>query len=685
MDTARAKDSGVQPAALWSLRVRTLLLVFLSVAPAFALMAHTAGEQRRHAARLMRDGTLRLARVAAADAEGRVESAREFLNAMAEFPVVRARNARDATDLFARLHDQYPSYANFGLVDRQGRILASSVPLRGKVNVRDRSYFLRCIATQDFAVGDYQVGRVTGKPAINFAYPVYDARGRFVAVVFTALDMDWVSNLAGWRLPAGSTLTILDERRTVLYRYPDPARYAGRKMPELSIGSQVVTNREGVAEAVGADGQPRLFAFSQVATGATRVFVAIGVPLTAVYGEVDRVYHRNVISLALVAALALLAAWVGGDWFFLRQVKALMRAARELSAGDLTARTGLRRGRDELSQLTVAFDEMAESLEHITGAHELILRSAGEGIYGMNAAGLTTFVNPAAARMLGYSAEDLVGRRHHDVLRHMKTDGTEYPSAECPMYAAFQDGAVHRGDDEVFIRKDGSSFPVDYVATPAWEHGQIVGAVVTFRDITERRRAEEEVALAHEQLLLASAEKKRFYREVIRSVTHDKLHLVDPNEIPTEGRLMLDLPLETPEDDRSTRRQIREAAISAGISPERARELVMAVGEATTNAVKHATGGRCALYQAKDRIVARVSDHGAGIPTDELPVSLLQPGYSTKVSMGLGYTLMLELADRVWLSTGPDGTILQLEKWIEPAERPSSPLLAAVRRVSAPK
>jgi PAS domain S-box-containing protein len=101
-------------------------------------------------------------------------------------------------------------------------------------------------------------------------------------------------------------------------------------------------------------------------------------------------------------------------------------------------------------------------------------------------------VNPAAALMLGYKPEDLIGQLHHELVHHSKPDGRGYPQSQCPIYAAFKDGTVHTSvQDEVFWRKDGTSFQVEYTSTPVIDKGNIVGAVVTFRDITERKRMEE--------------------------------------------------------------------------------------------------------------------------------------------------------------------------------------------------
>ncbi len=120
--------------------------------------------------------------------------------------------------------------------------------------------------------------------------------------------------------------------------------------------------------------------------------------------------------------------------------------------------------------------------------NELILNSAGEGIFGLDLQGRHTFVNPAAANLLGYKVEELLGKPSHQTWHHTKPNGSPYPPQECPIYKVYKDGMVHQGDDELFWRKGGSGFPVQYTSTPIRdEKGNLVGAVVTFQDLTEKK------------------------------------------------------------------------------------------------------------------------------------------------------------------------------------------------------
>ncbi len=136
---------------------------------------------------------------------------------------------------------------------------------------------------------------------------------------------------------------------------------------------------------------------------------------------------------------------------------------------------------------------------------QLILDSAGEGIYGLDSEGYTTFINPAAEKMTGYSAEEMIGECQHKMVHHSKPDGTPYSHLDCPIYAAFKKGKVYKVSNEVFWRKDGTPFPVDYTSTPMIKNGKCVGAVVVFNDISQRKKDEEEIRKLKQQLELENA------------------------------------------------------------------------------------------------------------------------------------------------------------------------------------
>ncbi|WP_341939356.1 sigma 54-interacting transcriptional regulator [Marinimicrobium sp. C2-29] len=128
--------------------------------------------------------------------------------------------------------------------------------------------------------------------------------------------------------------------------------------------------------------------------------------------------------------------------------------------------------------------------------NHMILESVGEGIYGLDAEGRVTFTNSAAERMLGWPKEEMLGRMMHSTIHHTQSNGESHKLEDCPIYKAFKDGAVHRVSDGCFWHRDGFSFAVEYTSTPILDNGQLVGAVVVFRDTSQRRKAEEELKAA---------------------------------------------------------------------------------------------------------------------------------------------------------------------------------------------
>jgi PAS domain S-box-containing protein len=141
-----------------------------------------------------------------------------------------------------------------------------------------------------------------------------------------------------------------------------------------------------------------------------------------------------------------------------------------------------------------------EQLEELRLTYELILGAAGEGIYGLDEKGLITFGNEAATDILGWKSEDVLGKHSHDVHHHSHEDGRNYPREDCPIYRSIEDGEVHRVENEVFWHTNGKPVPVEYTSTPIIKDGKPCGAVVIFRDVSERKKVEAQRELAYSEI-----------------------------------------------------------------------------------------------------------------------------------------------------------------------------------------
>ncbi|MFZ4437092.1 MAG: PAS domain S-box protein [Syntrophales bacterium] len=204
-----------------------------------------------------------------------------------------------------------------------------------------------------------------------------------------------------------------------------------------------------------------------------------------VLGEINAIENRfNRIKTAALAtrigSLCLLM-WIG--FMFSRRSRADLAEQVRLS-----------------KEIASAKEALEERVKERTEELRLLLHSAGEGMFGVDAAGQITFINPVALNMLGFAEEEMIGKEVHDLIHHSREDGTHYQKEDCPMYATCTYGTQNQVTDEVLWRKDGRSFPVEYTSTPILKEEKVIGAVVTFRDITERKQAEKELEEHMEEL-----------------------------------------------------------------------------------------------------------------------------------------------------------------------------------------
>jgi PAS domain S-box-containing protein len=149
---------------------------------------------------------------------------------------------------------------------------------------------------------------------------------------------------------------------------------------------------------------------------------------------------------------------------------------------------------------------------------EMLLESTGEGIYGIDLNGRCVFINRAGAEMLGYTPDEVLGRNMHYLIHHSHANHELMPVHDCRIFKAFKEGCSCRVDDEVLWRQDGSAFPAEYASYPIHDGGNVVGAVVTFSDISERKRIQLALEATHVEL-----ERRVEARTAELSAAHDSL------------------------------------------------------------------------------------------------------------------------------------------------------------------
>jgi PAS domain S-box-containing protein len=343
-----------------SLRMRLVFLVLVAVIPALGLTLYSGVEQRREALGHVQNDALNLARHAAAIQGNLVDNARHILFALSQLFLVGPHDPTAYSAIFANLLKQSESYSNFVAAKPDGSVLVSALPLTRPMDIADRPYFQRLLQTREFTIGEYQMGRASGKAAIAFAYPVFDDTGGLQVVLATALNLGWLNQfMANSELPAGATCTVIDRNGVILARYPDSQEFVGKAMPEEPLTKAMLAQGEGTAEAVGMDGVLRFYGFTPLENTSKSVFVRVGIPKQIAFAGANRKLARNIGLLGIAALLAFTAAWFVGDIFILRRLNRLMGAARQVADGNLHIPLGPPYRGGELGELAMTFDKMA--------------------------------------------------------------------------------------------------------------------------------------------------------------------------------------------------------------------------------------------------------------------------------------------------------------------------------------
>jgi signal transduction histidine kinase/ActR/RegA family two-component response regulator/HAMP domain-containing protein len=342
-------------------------IILLALAPALMLVLRTHAEQSQAVRQRSYEDARRLVHLAALDQDRVLDGTRQLLTALAQLPEVRGEQWDNCTKLFGELFERYEGYTNMGVADQNGDVMCAAIPNEQRVNITDREYFQRTMATQAFSVGKYQIGRTSRQPNLGSGYPVFDNEGAVKAVAWASRDLSWMNqHAAAVSLPPGAAVTVLDSDGTVLARQPNPEAWVGSTMADAPLIRTIIQRGQGTETLPGLDGVPRIYAFSDLASTGGTAFISVGLSEATVAAEADRLLEDNLLGLAAAAVMALLLAGIGGELFLMRRVRRLTRVAERLRAGDLTARVGGSRPRDELSQLASTLDSMTEALAERT-------------------------------------------------------------------------------------------------------------------------------------------------------------------------------------------------------------------------------------------------------------------------------------------------------------------------------
>lgn len=351
-----------------SVRTRVLLVVVLALVPTFLLLVLSATSERRAGVERALASARNTANLVADQQAAIVSSTQQlltFVTALVDRPIT---NTQGCDSGLARLIAGKKDYLGLSISDAEGVIRCAAPRRSGSaaVNIADRTFFIRAVKNRTFAFGGFQMGHLTGRPALTFGAPAIDPSGHVTAVVAAGIDLLVLNERIGATdLPDDAVVIVADDDGTVLARHPDPAAWIGRPITDTALLSRMRAEGGGTATVVDDEGNTHWHAFATVgrpASGTGGLLVDVSYPQEALFADVDARLRRSLLSLLLGAVVALALAWSTTSLMITRQADRLTRMARRLAAGDWSARTGYRDG-TELGQLAATFDEMADELQ----------------------------------------------------------------------------------------------------------------------------------------------------------------------------------------------------------------------------------------------------------------------------------------------------------------------------------
>lgn len=344
-----------------SLLARLCLLVALAVLPALALQAIDQIELRQVRQSAATESALRLARLAAGEADRILASARSVLVTVGRLPFVVHEDHAACAAFVADLVTQYPYFNSISVLDSTGTPVCTSLPDPEDAAAADAVLLRSALEANDMVVGQYDPGSATRRPTLPVARRFRGADGEPAGIVTIGLDLQRVPAWFGSEAyPDGSIVLVTDRNGTTIVRLPEHGSVGKSVGPELLAALQGVG--PGTIERNAPDGIDRVFGYEPIARPPT-VGVAVGVPKLAAYAAIERANVRDFVLEIAAAILTVLAALLGGRYFIRRPLRALVQTTGRWQRGDYSARAVLGDPYSEIGQLGSAFDRMAAAVQ----------------------------------------------------------------------------------------------------------------------------------------------------------------------------------------------------------------------------------------------------------------------------------------------------------------------------------
>jgi len=496
-----------------SLRARLSLFVVLAFLPVGLVLLHARQELGELARGAVARETLKVANAAAMSHGRALAETRVALEVLSRLPGVRENPGLACEDFIPPVMVDRPYYTLVGVIDASGQMVCTVPALEFEGDFSDRGYFREAFRTGQFAMGSYQVARITGRPSVTLAQPVAGADGEPAFLLAAGIDLEALAAHAGIeRDGRDATVTVFDREGSILVRFPEGAPLIGEMLPpELVEAARAATGERVLGSFPDIDGQKRIFALAPLAdpdaAGTPGAWVTVGFdPSDAIVGA-GRLLRNTLLGLLLMTLLAAAGIWLMLEFFLLRRLSRISEAAEAFGEGDWGARVGDTPPDDEVASLARAFDGMAARVAEMRSRearrareeihdHEERFRQMAENIdsvFWLSDPETTRslYVSPAVERIWGRPASDFI------------EDDRAWTNSIHPDDRDTAVARLERGRDQPseaiyrIIRPDGEVrwirdriFPVED------DTGRVVRIAGMAEDITEARHLEDQLRQA---------------------------------------------------------------------------------------------------------------------------------------------------------------------------------------------
>jgi nitrate/nitrite-specific signal transduction histidine kinase len=349
----------------YSLRTRLLAFLFLIFIPITGLIFWSGYRQRVFASDKAGEEALRITEILVTDQRSYISNTGQILSVLSQAASVQNGQTETCSPLFASLLPAFPQYTNFFTANLDGDVTCSGLAITGTGNLAGNNYFDDVLVTEEVVLGEYRIGRASGKPIMTISYPLYGNEGNLVGVIGASLSLDWFnSTITNVALPPDSTVTVLDRNHTILARYPNPAGMVGERYANEAV-TQAVSNDtvgSGTLQAEDRSGADQFYGYATLIRGNRDAYVVIGLSEAILLAEVSEIETNNYMALGMITLLVMALAWWGSG-ILVHPVNDLVQTTRRLATGDLAARSNLNSSVLELNQLAQTFNEMANTIE----------------------------------------------------------------------------------------------------------------------------------------------------------------------------------------------------------------------------------------------------------------------------------------------------------------------------------